>query len=111
MECVEAVPVESSYRQTGRTSVQIQMAPKDAYYLAHKGDAARSFKKMAEEKLGRTDLKFMSIHVFLTNDPWRGCAPSQIVVDHATWDLLRGDEIRKLLEVQTYMNEYAGRPW
>lgn len=89
--------IEQGIRSTGRTTVQIKRAPHGAYYIAWREQYARALEKFAAN-LGREDLMFVG-PTFLSEGRWHGLRIPAIVVDHATWDQLTGEDIDRLYDV------------
>lgn len=77
--CVKGFPCPCAVRGTGRTSLQMKSAPKEALFIAIDCAYARPL----AHHLGRPDLIFRPITTLDRVDNWRGYRFAALVLDHA----------------------------
>lgn len=85
-------------RQTGRTTRQIEQAPKDAVYVCPSVRSISYHRRLAAD-LGRQDLVIVSAYWF-TDQNWRGRRGS-VILDHATLSAMND---RQMYEYRCCMN-------
>ena len=70
------------YRQTGRTTKQMETAPQGAVFLWV--NAQTDYPKRLSQKIGREDLNIQSKHILGNGAVWfRGRRITGLVIDHA----------------------------
>lgn len=74
----------SNYRQTGRTTQQLENAPQGAIFVWCNGNLR--YPQDLAQWLGRTDIKIKPFR-WLDEHNVRGLRGTKVVLDHAVWDV------------------------
>jgi len=85
-------------RQTGRTTRQLQEAPKGSIFIWINWSIW--YPRAIARELGREDIEMVG-REWIKSDRWRGRTFSGVIVDHYLAEQLTIEERKKLLEIQT----------